>query len=63
MIETSNKFQCAWLGFLAGCTVALGPLAMLNLYVLPCEPLGALGSLAPPLHSAGSGCQNDLLAV
>ncbi|KAL4458696.1 hypothetical protein ABPG75_013561 [Micractinium tetrahymenae] len=35
MIETSNKFQCAWLGFLAGCTVALGPLAMLNLYVLP----------------------------
>lgn len=37
MIETSNKFQCAWLGFLAGCTVALGPMAMLNLYVLPCE--------------------------
>lgn len=37
MIETSNKFQCAWIGFLAGCTVALGPMAMLNLYVLPCE--------------------------
>lgn len=38
LIETSNKFQCAWIGFLAGCTVALGPMAMLNLYVLPCEP-------------------------
>ncbi|KAI3436018.1 hypothetical protein D9Q98_002075 [Chlorella vulgaris] len=35
LVETSNKFQCAWIGFLAGCTVALGPLAMLNLYVLP----------------------------
>jgi omega-3 fatty acid desaturase (delta-15 desaturase) len=44
-VETSNKFQCAWLGFLAGCTVALGPLAMLNLYVLPCEPFNAAAGL------------------
>ena len=36
-METSNKFQCAWIGFLAGCTVAVGPLAMLNLYFMPCE--------------------------
>jgi omega-3 fatty acid desaturase (delta-15 desaturase) len=37
LVETSNKFQWAFIGFLAGCTAALGPLTMINLYVLPCE--------------------------
>ena len=35
LIQTSNRFQAAWLALLAGCTVALGPLAMFNLYVVP----------------------------
>lgn len=51
LVETSNKFQCAWIGFLAGCTVALGPLAMLNLYVLPCE-FGVAGLLVSRVPAA-----------
>lgn len=35
LIKTSNAFQMAWIGILAACTFALGPMAMLKLYVLP----------------------------
>lgn len=34
-IQTSNKFFAGMLAVLAACTVALGPLAMLKLYVVP----------------------------
>ena len=34
-IKTSNKFFAASLAVLAACTFALGPLAMLKLYVVP----------------------------
>ena len=34
-IETSNKFLMGMWAVLATCTFALGPLAMLNLYVVP----------------------------
>ncbi len=34
-IETSNKFLVGMWAVLAACTVALGPLAMLNLYAVP----------------------------
>jgi omega-3 fatty acid desaturase (delta-15 desaturase) len=34
-IKTSNAFQIGWLGVLAACTFALGPLAMFNLYFVP----------------------------
>jgi omega-3 fatty acid desaturase (delta-15 desaturase) len=35
LIKTSNAFQISFIGILAACTVALGPLAMFNLYVVP----------------------------
>ena len=34
-IETSNKFLMGMWAVLAACTFTLGPLAMLNLYVVP----------------------------
>jgi hypothetical protein len=34
-VLTSNTFMLAMLGVLAGCTYALGPLAMINLYLVP----------------------------
>ena len=34
-IETSNKFLMGMWAVLAACTLALGPLAMLNLYAVP----------------------------
>jgi len=35
MIKTSNAFQLGFIGILAACTFALGPMAMFKLYVLP----------------------------
>eukprot|EP00890_Picochlorum_soloecismus_P001069 jgi/Picsp_1/1963/NSC_05429-R1_omega-3 fatty acid desaturase len=35
LIKTSNAFQIGFIGILAACTVALGPLAMFNLYMVP----------------------------
>lgn len=35
LIKTSNAFQIGFIGILAACAVALGPLAVFNLYVVP----------------------------
>lgn len=35
MVKTSNRFLYGMLAILAGCTVALGPLAMFKLYLVP----------------------------
>jgi fatty acid desaturase len=34
-VRTSNAFMLGMLGILAACTLALGPLAVFNLYVVP----------------------------
>ena len=62
-METSNKFQWAFIGFLAGCTAALGPLTMINLYVLPCEPPAQPGQCSMVQPSAAGNPGSRLLAV